>query len=222
MKIGTVSKITVGAAAIIGLGLIGTRHFILSKEDSSPTVEIVTSTLSEATHTVRSTNATRGKVTAPRRVEKPQITAAEMEQIESFFAHLEADEPSADEYVFRDHVQTETETAIKNDSQQQLANADSPDIETSSARDLYIQKRLRQVNTELPQMINEWKQINEEINTLSQTLSYEVQVRIVSDLIENMMQLEDELLRLAFDYMAFTGDVETLNEMFEGTIWSFE
>ena len=89
MKIGTVPKITVGAVAIIGLGLIGTHHFILSKEDSSSTVEIVTSTSSEATLSVPQTNATRKTIKAPRRAEKPQISAEEMEQIENFFAQLE-------------------------------------------------------------------------------------------------------------------------------------
>ena len=89
MKIGTVPKITVGTAAIIGIAFIGIHQFISSKEDSSPTVEIVTSTPSEATHSVARTNTNRRTVTAPRRAKKPQITAAEMEQIENFFAQLD-------------------------------------------------------------------------------------------------------------------------------------
>ena len=44
MKVGTVPKITAGAVAIIVLAFIGTRQFISSREDSSPSVEIVTST----------------------------------------------------------------------------------------------------------------------------------------------------------------------------------
>ena len=89
MKVGTVSKITVSAAAIIGFGVIGTHHFILSKEHSSPSVEIVTSTPSGSTHSVARTDATRKPVTAPRRAGEPQISAEQMEQIESFFAQLE-------------------------------------------------------------------------------------------------------------------------------------
>lgn len=89
MKIGTVSKITAGTVAIIGIAFIGIHQFISSKEDSSPTVEIVTSASSEATHSVPRTNATRKTITAPQRAEKPQITAAEMAQIENFFAQLD-------------------------------------------------------------------------------------------------------------------------------------
>ena len=84
MKIGTVSKITVGAAAIIGLGLIGTLHFISSKEDSSPTVEIITSISAP-----RSDFTRKGTVTAPQPENKPQISAEEMQRIENFFAQLE-------------------------------------------------------------------------------------------------------------------------------------
>ena len=90
MKVGTVSKITVSAAAIIGLGVIGTHHFILSKEDSSPSVEIVTSTPSGGLHSVARTDSTHKRaVAAPQRANEPQISAEEMEQIESFFAQLE-------------------------------------------------------------------------------------------------------------------------------------
>ena len=92
MKIGTASKITVGAAAIIGIAVIGTHHFILSKEDSSPTVEIIASTSAPRTHFTR-----KRVVSSPRPANEPQITAEEMQQIEGFFAQLEeADSP---EYV---------------------------------------------------------------------------------------------------------------------------
>lgn len=92
MKIGTVSKITAGAAAIIGLGLIGTHHIISSKDDSSPSVEIITSTSAPRTNFAR-----KKVVTAPKPADAPEITAHEMQQIESFFAQLEeADSP---EYV---------------------------------------------------------------------------------------------------------------------------
>ena len=95
MKVGTVPKITAGAVAIIVLAFIGTRQFISSKEDSSPSVEIVTST--ESTNSVGQTDATRKNVlTAPSREDKPQISAEEMQQIEDFFAQLdEADVQSA-------------------------------------------------------------------------------------------------------------------------------
>ena len=87
MKIGTASKITVGAAAIIGIAVIGTHHFISPKEDSPPSVEIITSTSAPRTDFTR-----KGMVTAPQPANEPQISAEEMQQIETFFAQLEADE----------------------------------------------------------------------------------------------------------------------------------
>ena len=90
MKVGTVSKITVSAAAIIGLVVIGTHHFILSKEESSPSVEIVTSKPSGSTHSVARTDSTpKRAASAPQPANEPQISAEQMEQIESFFAQLE-------------------------------------------------------------------------------------------------------------------------------------
>ena len=84
MKIGTVPKITIGAAAIIGIAFIGTHHFISPKEDSPPSVEIITSTSTPPTDFAR-----KRLVTPPRPANKPQITAEEMQQIEGFFAQLE-------------------------------------------------------------------------------------------------------------------------------------
>ena len=90
MKVGTVPKITAGAVAIIVLAFIGTRQFTSSKEDSSPSVEVVTSTPNESANSVTQRNPTRtGAVTAPLREDKPQISAEEMEQIEDFFAQLD-------------------------------------------------------------------------------------------------------------------------------------
>ena len=218
MKVGTVSKITVSAASIIGLGVIGTHHFISSTEDSSPSVEIITSTSAPRPDPTR-----KKAVPAPRIANEPQISAEEMEQIEGFFAQLEeADEPSVDGDVFTAAVETETAITPENDSQELLTNVDSPDTETSNKRQLYIQKRLRQVDTELPEMISEWKQMQDEIRTLSRTLPFEEGIPIIRDYRKKQKELRDEILRLAFDYMAFTGDVERLNVMFEGTGLSFE
>ena len=84
MKVGTVPKITAGVVAIIVLAFIGTRQFLSSREDSSPSVEVVTSTESAQTDA-----ALKGVVTAPVREDKPQISAEEMQQIEDFFAQLD-------------------------------------------------------------------------------------------------------------------------------------
>ncbi len=117
MKVGTVPKITAGAVAIIALVLIGTRQFISSKEDSSPSVEIVTST--ESTNSVGQTDATRKNVlTAPSREDKPQISAEEMEQIEDFFAQLEEEDAQSgvDTSQLSSESETESNTADTNSS----------------------------------------------------------------------------------------------------------
>ena len=88
VKIGTVPKITAGAVVIIVLAFIGTRQFISSKADPSPSVEFVTST--ESAQSVAQTAASRkAAVTPPLRDDKPQISAEEMQQIEDFFAQLD-------------------------------------------------------------------------------------------------------------------------------------
>ena len=91
MKVGTVPKITAGVAAIIVLVFIGTRQFISSKEESPPSVEVVTSTPTESANSVAQRDATPRKdvVTLPSREDKPQISAEEMGQIEDFFAQLD-------------------------------------------------------------------------------------------------------------------------------------
>lgn len=90
MKVGTVSKFSVGAAAIIGIAVIGIHQFVSSKEDS-PSVEIVTLTSSAPTNSVTRRDAAHKTVKASRRarVEVPQISTEEMERVERFFAQLE-------------------------------------------------------------------------------------------------------------------------------------
>ena len=98
MKVGTVPKISAGVVAIIVLAFIGTRQFISSKEESSPSVEVVTSTPSASANSVTQREATPRKdmVPPPSRVDKPQISADEMEQIEDFFARLDEADPQSE------------------------------------------------------------------------------------------------------------------------------
>ena len=111
MKVGTIPKITAGAVAIIVLAFIGTRQFISSKADPSPSVEVVTSTESAQSVTQRDA-AHKGAVTAPLPEDKPQISAEEMEQIEDFFAKLEG----ADAQSETDTTQLATDAAFDQDS----------------------------------------------------------------------------------------------------------
>ena len=122
MKVGTVPKITAGAVVIIALAFIGTRQFISSKEESSPSVEVVTSTPTETANSVAQRDAVQRKdvVTPLSREDKPQISAEEMEQIEGFFAQLDETEG-----------QSETDTAqFSTDAAAQQATADGDAIDT--------------------------------------------------------------------------------------------
>ena len=114
MKIGTVPKITAGAVVIIVLAFIGTRQFILSREDSSPSVEVVTSPPSESANSVAQTDtAHKDAVTTPLREEKPQISTEEMEQIEDFFAQLDESDAQSE----TDTTQLPTDVASDQDSE---------------------------------------------------------------------------------------------------------
>ena len=118
MKVGTVPKITAGAVAIIVLAFIGTRQFISSRENPSPSVEVVTSTPNESANSVSQRDGTlKDAVAAPSRERKPQISAEEMEQImeqiEDFFAKLD----EADVQSGRDTTQLPTVALSDQDSE---------------------------------------------------------------------------------------------------------
>ena len=101
MKVGTVPKITAGVIAIITLVFIGSHQLLSPEEDSSPSAEVTTSITNKPEQSALEIDATRrNMVTAPSRADEPKISAGEMEQIEDFFAQLEA----AD-------AQSETETS---------------------------------------------------------------------------------------------------------------
>lgn len=90
MKLGMVHKIIGGAVAIILVGFIIALWFISAKEDSAPEVEIVLSSLKEFSDSAAQTRATRkAEISVPIPEDKPRISAAELQQIEDFFARLE-------------------------------------------------------------------------------------------------------------------------------------
>ena len=127
MKVGTVPKITAGAVAIIVLAFIGTRQFLSSKEDSSPSEEIVASTPTEAETSAAQTDAARkSAVVAPVPEDKPQISAEEMQQIENFFAHLDETDARSDiaqlaeaehQQGFDEHVSISTDAIVEDTEQ---------------------------------------------------------------------------------------------------------
>ena len=97
MKIGTASKTTVGVIAVVALVFVGSRHLLSPEEDSTPSVGVVASTSNESIRPVDQTGNTReSTVTSSLSEDKPQISAEEMEQVEDFFAQLEADDAESD------------------------------------------------------------------------------------------------------------------------------
>ena len=98
MKIGTVPKITVGAIALIALAFIGSRQLLSPEEDSAPSAKALAPTDEKPPPSGAEVNAAREEKTAASSLEtESQFSAEEMEQIEDFFAQLEADDAQSKE-----------------------------------------------------------------------------------------------------------------------------
>ena len=135
MKIGTAPKITVGAIAVVALVFIGLHQLKSPKEDSSPSVEVVASMPNESIHSVDQTDNARESTVAPKlSEEKPQISAEEMEQIEDFFAELEAEEALSD----TDTPQLVTDSEIRQNINEDAVSAPltASESTTQSAEDV--------------------------------------------------------------------------------------
>ena len=90
MKFGTLHKIITGAAAVILVGTIITLWFISAKEDSNREVEIVISSPKEFSGSAAQTPAARNaEIDSTLPEDTPRISAAELQQIEDFFAQFE-------------------------------------------------------------------------------------------------------------------------------------
>ena len=120
MKIGTAPKIVVGVIAIIVLVFIGSHQLLSPEGDSSPSVKVTASTTNKPKQSVPEIDTTRRNVVmAPSHVDEPQISAEEMEQIEDFFAQLEAADVQSDTGQF-------TEAEFRQDVDENIpANADA-------------------------------------------------------------------------------------------------
>ncbi|MDE0042970.1 MAG: sigma-70 family RNA polymerase sigma factor [Candidatus Poribacteria bacterium] len=91
MKIGTVPKITTGVITIIVIVFIGSHQLLSPKDGPSSSIKATVSTTSEPEQSDADIETSLERVvTAPKRVNQPQISAEEMEQIEDFFTQLEA------------------------------------------------------------------------------------------------------------------------------------
>ena len=90
MKFGTLHKTVAGIAALILVGFITTLWFISVKEDSVAEVEIVISSPKEFSDSVGQKRAARKtEIAVPLPADTPSISAAELQQIEAFFARLD-------------------------------------------------------------------------------------------------------------------------------------
>ena len=127
MKIGTAPKITVGAIAIIALVFIGLHQLKSPEENLSLSERVVESMPNESIHSVAQTdNARKSTVVTSLSEDKPQISTEEMEQIEDFFAQLDA----ADVQSETDSPQIATDVEVK----QNTAVGDTTESSSMSER----------------------------------------------------------------------------------------
>ena len=135
MKIGTVPKITVGVIAIIVIIFIGSHQLLSPEEDSSPSVEVTASIADKPDQSGSEFDANRKNVgTTPSRADEPQISVEEMEQIEDFFAELEASEALSD----TDTPQLATDAEIRQNINEEAVSSalTAPERTTQSAEDV--------------------------------------------------------------------------------------
>jgi len=90
MKFGTLHKTVAGAVALISVGTIITLWFISAEEDTDREVEIVISSPKEFSGSAAQTRVARkAEIAVPLPEGTPRISAAELQQIEDFFARLD-------------------------------------------------------------------------------------------------------------------------------------
>ena len=121
MKIGTVPKITAGVIVILALAFIGSRQLLSPEEDSVPSARALASMDEKPPPSGTEVNAAREeKAAAPSLETESQFSAEEMEQIEDFFAQLEADDAQSEETRSEDadeHGRIDSEAFDSDDEQ---------------------------------------------------------------------------------------------------------
>lgn len=123
MNLGTAHKTIGGAIAIILLAFIITLWFISVKADSVPEVEIVISSPKEFSDSAAQTGAARkAEISVPIPEDKPRISAAELLQIEEFFARLE----DMDVQSQSDETQFSPDAEVVQDTDEHFS--DTPDV----------------------------------------------------------------------------------------------
>ena len=98
MKVGTVPKITIGVIALIALVYIGSQQLMSPKEDAALSVQAVAPSDEAPAGSSVVVNPSLGEEVATSSPEvEPQLSAEEMDQVEDFFAQLEADDAQSEE-----------------------------------------------------------------------------------------------------------------------------
>ena len=101
MKVGTAPKITIGILALIalvGVVYVGSRHFTAPEKAASLTAKVPVPADEKPASSGAALTETRGEDDTTSSLEdEPQLSATEMEQVEDFFAQLEADDAQSEE-----------------------------------------------------------------------------------------------------------------------------
>ena len=203
MKVGTVAKFTVGATAIIGIGVIGIHQFISSKEDS-PSVKIVTSTPSQPTHSATRRDAARRTVkAAPRaRAAAPQISTEGMERVERFFAQLEED--THDLEKTKEASLSEMGNEVVLDTSETEVDSESQDERFFGATHSETEAQIQTLKTEITNLLFDYEDAINQLKILGNQPYADPDV--VSTHIVARRETGDQIMHKSVLYQTLTGD----------------
>ena len=226
MKIGTVPKITVGVISILALAFIGSRQLISPEEDSTQSAKALASTDEATSPSVAVTNAAREEKTAGSPLEtEPEFSAKEMEQIERFFAELDAADVQSDEVQSADtdergRIDSEVFDTDDEQSPEDVMNAfveayRNANLEAllplviGTARD-GIRSTLLFLNGDIPEEIESGM-----VDYLPESMSEE-------DLNEGLASYKEILRELRTEMQAFLGRIEIVRSEYVGDEFHFQ
>ena len=226
VKIGTVPKITVGVISILALAFIGSRQLISPEEDSTQSAKALASTDEATSPSVAVTNAAREEKTAGSPLEtEPEFSAKEMEQIERFFAELDAADVQSDEVQSADtdergRIDSEVFDTDDEQSPEDVMNAfveayRNANLEAllplviGTARD-GIRSTLLFLNGDIPEEIESGM-----VDYLPESMSEE-------DLNEGLASYKEILRELRTEMQAFLGRIEIVRSEYVGDEFHFQ
>ena len=201
MKVGTASKITVSAVAIVVLGVIGTHHFISSKEDSAPSVEIITSTSAPRTDSTR-----KKAVHAPRIANEPQISAEEMEQIENFFDQLdEADAQNLNVEIAEVASPPETANSGSSETPQTEVVSEPQEKRVFGLTRSEIEAKTAELRKKIHQALEERLDLLDLVETLSEFSSEDQEIYLLArQTYEKTRELRKTIFSLSHQYTRYS------------------